>query len=352
MASLLRVPDALLDHAHSYLSGEREAAAARGASTVMLLRLAVDSADDESGDAAEPRRSRAAGAPAGDSVDSTSVDAAPCGLEVYVLRRHGRMAFAAEMYAFPGGAVDERDSDQAVAWAGPSADEWAERLECDQSEARALVCAAVRETFEESGVLLAGIHADDIVTDTTGDDWERDRAALVDRSLALSDFLVQRGLVLRTDLLGAWAHWITPEFEPRRYDTRFFVAVMPQGQRTRDVSGEADRVQWVGPTEAVAAADEGSMNMLLPTYVTLSELAQYDDPRHVLEAAAQRNIQAIMPAVELRDGVPVFVDVGGSETAAGRPASSLDPVTTPGTGSSSDPVATMKRDRTIDSARR
>ena len=86
------------------------------------------------------------------------------------------------MCVFPGGGVDPRDFDHAVAWAGPSPAEWAEQLGADEATARALVCAAVRETFEESGVLLAGASADSVVADTTGDDWEADRAALEDRS--------------------------------------------------------------------------------------------------------------------------------------------------------------------------
>ncbi len=291
MESLRRVPDALLEHARSYLAGERKAAVARGSSTVMLLRSATRS------EFRVPARSGS--------------ESAGSELEVYLLRRHGRMAFAAGMYAFPGGAVDERDCDRSIAWAGHSAAEWARRLRCDESQARALVCAAVRETFEESGVLLAGAADGVIVDDTTGDDWERDRAALVDRSLAFSDFLLQRGLVLRADLLEAWAHWITPEFEPRRYDTRFFVAVMPEGQRPRDVSGEADRVMWVRPADAVTAADEGEMAMLLPTYVSLSELARYAEPLDVLAAAAERDILTIMPRVELVEGVPMFVEPEG-----------------------------------------
>lgn len=284
-----RVPEVLLDHARSFLVGEREPALARGSSTVMLLRTVRDSA---SGRLASDLPGNGPG----------------CELEVYMLRRHGRMAFAAGMYAFPGGGIDERDSDKAVGWAGPSPEQWARRLACDESEARSLVCAAVRETFEESGVLLCGAHDDDIVTATTDAGWERDRAALVDRSLALSEFLIRRGLNLRTDLLGAWAHWITPEFEPRRYDTRFFVAAMPEGQDTRDVSGEADTVVWVKPAEAVAAADAGEMAMLLPTYVTLTELAQFGDPAEVLAAAAEREIRPIMPRIEMVEGVPVFVE--------------------------------------------
>ncbi len=116
---------------------------------------------------------------------------------------------------------------------------------------------AVRETFEESGVLLAGEHADDVVADTTGEDWERDRAALEARELALTDFLTRRGLVLRTDLLGVWRAWLTPEFEPRRYRTWFFVADLPEGQRTRDVSSESDQVTWSPAMQAVEDSEAG-----------------------------------------------------------------------------------------------
>jgi len=321
-----RIPEALLEHARSFLTGEREVAAARSSSTVMLLRSASGS-----GSGSGPGYDAAATMPA-DAAATMPADTAACELQVYVLRRHGRMAFAAGMYAFPGGGVDERDFDKAIAWAGPSPAEWAQRLACDQSEARALVCAAVRETFEESGVLLCGAHNDDIVTNTTGAAWERDRAGLVDRSLAFSDFLLRRSLVLRTDLLGAWAHWITPEFEPRRYDTRFFVAVMPEGQRTRDVSGEADRVAWVKPVEAVAAADEGLMAMLPPTYITLSELARFGDPADVLAAAAEREIKTILPSIEMVGGVPVFLEQALDAPSTGLSESDLDPVETPKSG--------------------
>ena len=95
-------------------------------------------------------------------------------------------------------------------------------------------------------MLLAGPRrADAVVADTTGDDWEADRVALEARELSLTEFLDRRGLVLRSDLLGAWAHWLTPEFEPRRYRTWFFVAALPEGQLTRDVSTESTAVAWL-----------------------------------------------------------------------------------------------------------
>jgi 8-oxo-dGTP pyrophosphatase MutT (NUDIX family) len=223
-------------------------------------------------------------------------------VEVYLLRRHQEMAFAAGMYVFPGGVVDRRDSDPDLAWVGPSDAEWAERLRCDEPTARTLVCAAVRETFEESGVLLAGPTGSSVVADTTGDDWEADRRRLVDRTVAFSDLLAARDLVLRTDLLAACGRWITPEFEPRRYDTRFFVAELPAGQRTRDVSGESDRVVWMTPRAACDGVDAGEMAMLPPTYATLSQLSDVDRAAAAGAAARDCAITPIMPGVEVIDG--------------------------------------------------
>lgn len=232
---------------------------------------------------------------------------ADAGLEAYLLRRQPSMAFAPGMYVFPGGGVDTRDVDAAITWAGPSPAQWARRLGASEALARALVAAAVRETFEESGVLLAGESPDSVVADVSGADWESDRKALESRALSFGAFLERRGLVLRTDLLAAWTHWITPEFEPRRYDTRFFVAALPVGQRTRDILGEADRVGWMTPAEAVAGVDSGAMQMLPPTYVTCAELAGLVSSADVLAAARARVIAPIMPRV-VREGSRTYLD--------------------------------------------
>lgn len=222
------------------------------------------------------------------------------GPQVYLLRRKATMAFAAGAYVFPGGSVDPRDTDHSVAWAGPSPKEWGQVFHAEENTARGLVCAAVRETFEESGVLLAGPGPDTVVADTTGDDWEADRVALIDRSLAFADFLDRRGLVLRSDLLKPWAHWITPEVEHKRFDTRFFVAVLPEGQRTRDVGGEADKVVWQRPAEAIELAHKGEIFLMPPTYRTLAELAGHGDVEAIL--AVEREIVTIMPRAVERDG--------------------------------------------------
>ncbi|MFD0074518.1 NUDIX hydrolase [Streptomyces sp. NPDC127166] len=221
------------------------------------------------------------------------------GPDVHMLRRRTSMAFAGGAYAYPGGGVDPRD-EQPVRWAGPSLETWAARLGLDDpAQAQAVVCAAVRETFEEAGVLLAGETEEGVVGDTTGEDWERDRQALVARELSFADFLDRRGLVLRSDLLGAWARWITPEFEQRRYDTWFFVAGLPAGQRTRDVSGEADRTVWIRPAEAAGGYDRGELTMMPPTISTLRSLEAYGTAAEALEAAGEQDMAPVLAQARL-----------------------------------------------------
>ncbi|MGP3980528.1 NUDIX hydrolase [Streptomyces sp. KR80] len=223
----------------------------------------------------------------------------PDGPAIHMLRRRASMAFAGGAYAYPGGAVDPRD-ERSVGWAGPSPAEWADRLGIeDEAAAQAVVCAAVRETFEEAGVLLAGPSAQALVSDTTDDTWEADRAALVARELSFADFLARRDLVLRSDLLGAWARWITPEFEPRRYDTWFFVAALPAGQRTRNASTEADRTVWIRPAEAAAGFDRGELLMMPPTITALRELQPYGSAGEALAAAGTRDLAPVLARAEL-----------------------------------------------------
>ncbi|MFB7458181.1 MULTISPECIES: NUDIX hydrolase [unclassified Streptomyces] len=235
------------------------------------------------------------------------------GPAVHMLRRRASMAFAGGAYAYPGGGVDPRDDDHHVRWAGPSRAWWADRLGVDEKEAQAIVCAAVRETYEEAGVLLAGPGADSVVGDTTGADWEADRAALVARELSFAEFLDRRGLVLRSDLLGAWTRWITPEFEPRRYDTWFFVAALPEGQRTRNASTEADRTVWIRPVEAAAAYDRGELLMMPPTIATLRQLMPCGSPAEALAAARSRDLTPVLAQARLVDGEVVLTWPGHDE---------------------------------------
>jgi 8-oxo-dGTP pyrophosphatase MutT (NUDIX family) len=269
----VRIPEHLASAVRAVADGKAKPVTPRDAATVMLLRPAADG-----------------GAEPGPGL----------GFEVYMLRRKPTMAFAPGAYVFPGGSVDQRDADEEVAWAGPEVAWWAQALRTDANLARALVCAAVRETFEESGILLAGQAADEVVADTTGDDWEADRHALLDRSQSLAELLARRNLILRADLLRPWARWITPAAEPRRFDARFFTAALPAGQLTRDVGGEAAAVQWISPAGALEAGRAGRIELWLPTAMTLAELADHDDVSSVL--AAPREIAPRLPEVFVADG--------------------------------------------------
>lgn len=220
------------------------------------------------------------------------------GVEAYLLRRKESMAFAASMHVFPGGSVDPADAAADVAWSGPPLAEIAHALKAKPPLARALVCAAVRETFEECGVLLAGASADPTsIVDVSGPSWEAERAALEARQDSLAALLTRHELALRADLVLPWARWITPVVEPRRYDTRFFVAALPEGQLARGATTEADHMVWMTPAEALARREDGQLMMLPPTAFTLGELATFSDVASVLAAARAREISPVMPRI-------------------------------------------------------
>ncbi len=219
------------------------------------------------------------------------------GPEVFLLRRRTQMAFAGGMVVFPGGGVDPRDATDDIGWAGPAPEVWAERLGLAVDQARAVVCAAVRETFEESGVLLAGPDDGSVVPSTSGGEWAEARRALEAREIAFSELLRDRGLVLRTDLLRGWTCWITPEFEPRRYRTFFFVTASPDGQEAAGVSTESDAAAWLAVDAAIAAAGDTVM-VLPPQYCTFLELAQYGTVPQILAAADRPIPEPIMPGLE------------------------------------------------------
>ncbi|WP_177242849.1 NUDIX hydrolase [Amycolatopsis marina] len=225
----------------------------------------------------------------------------PDGPEVFLQRRVTAMAFAAGMTVFPGGGVDERDADASVRWAGPGPARWARWFDCPEPLARALVCAAVRETFEESGVLLAGTDSGVL---TATDQYAEARKALVSRDLSLAAFLAREGLTLRADLLRPWANWVTPAAEPRRYDARFFVATLPEGQTADGATTEAESSGWQRPEDALADAEAGRSRLMPPTWITLTEMAEFAAAAEAL--ATERTVRKIMPSL-VREGDQVRV---------------------------------------------
>jgi 8-oxo-dGTP pyrophosphatase MutT (NUDIX family) len=233
------------------------------------------------------------------------------GVEVLMLRRVAAMKFAPGAYVFPGGSVDPADFGSAVGWHGPDPAEFGARLGASPEMARALVCAAVRETFEESGVLLAGAPGGGPLAnpagppDGSGPSWEADRAALVSGAVSLAELLSGRGLVLRADLLVPWARWITPEGEPRRFDARFFAAALPAGQLATGHAAESDHIAWLRPADAIASARAGEISMLPPTATTLHDFATAGAaPGDPVAAILDRRpvIEPVTPRLVLEDG--------------------------------------------------
>lgn len=229
----------------------------------------------------------------------------PSPVEVFMLRRVATMAFAPRMMVFPGGGVDPRDADPDLPWAGPGPRAWARAIGApDESTARELVIAAVREVFEECGVLLAGPDTATVVGDVSGEEWQRERAALLTREQSLAQLLIRRGLVLRSDLLRAHAHWITPEFEPKRYDTRFFVALLPEGQVADDRTTEADRATWTDPALLLRDYAAGAALMLPPTVVCAEQIAAAASAAGFL--AQRPPVAPVMPVpVRVGDGLAI-----------------------------------------------
>ncbi|GAA2092283.1 hypothetical protein GCM10009841_01140 [Microlunatus panaciterrae] len=174
------------------------------------------------------------------------------GIETYLLHRHARMPFAAGMVVFPGGRVDP----------------------ADDSDGRDPVRAcALRETTEETGVQLGDHH------------------------------------------LQPWAHWITPEMEPRRYDTHFFLAAMPPFQTARDISGETDRALWARPADALRQAADSVIALMPPTLSILLELADVGSVKGALSLAAERRVDVVLPVLTRAGRRWVFSYPGGVDRA-------------------------------------
>ncbi|EHM17801.1 hypothetical protein MBOL_32260 [Mycobacteroides abscessus subsp. bolletii BD] len=221
------------------------------------------------------------------------------GVEAFLMRRDNAMAFAGGMTVFPGGGVDSRDMHADVPWLGPDVDWWAQQFGVTPELASALVCAAARETFEECGVLFAGTSENSIVEDAAV--YHQARKDLSDKTLSFAEFLQREGLQLRADLLRPWANWITPEAEPRRYDTFFFVAALPAGQDADGNNTEAVASGWQTPAAAIAAFTERRSFLLPPTWSQLDAVSSAGaSVAEVLGVA--RSIAPIMPILTEQDG--------------------------------------------------
>lgn len=194
----------------------------------------------------------------------------PCGPEVLLTHRPPTMAFAPDMHVFPGGAVDLDDSDpRLVARSIVGADDAAERLGRSVPPAAALAAhiAALRELFEEVGVLLA----EPLVGAGPS---AMARAALLAGQTSFADVCDRLGVLLRTDALVPLSRWVTPPVLPRRFDARFFAAVLPSGVEATFVGDEVAAHRWIAPGVALEGLAAGSIPMWMPTTSNLQRLAR------------------------------------------------------------------------------
>lgn len=199
---------------------------------------------------------------------------APGGPEALLLRRPSRSAFAAGAWVFPGGVVDAADADPALVARnrGPGPDAWGRRLGlADPAEAFGFVVAALREAWEETGILLVEPEEEH----PEAGKLRRARVDLLSGVLSLTALVERERLRLATEDLLYIAHWITPEPEPRRYDTRFFLARVDEGAECELHGEELRESRWIRPADAVEGYRAGDLLLLPPTVHTLARLAEF-----------------------------------------------------------------------------
>jgi 8-oxo-dGTP pyrophosphatase MutT (NUDIX family) len=227
------------------------------------------------------------------------------GFELLLVKRHTASRFAAGDHVFPGGKVDTHDAAaDAAAWcAGVTAEAAARALVLDDHRiALAHWVGVIRETFEEVGILLA--------RDAGGRQAQLEparlasyRAALRATDAALWDMVRAERLTLATDRLVYFAHWITPEEQPLRFDTRFFAAVAPAGQEAIEDGREIVDVRWLAPREALAAAARGEISLRNATARNIELFLPAKSAADALDAVRGREIRTIRPRVVMTNGV-------------------------------------------------
>jgi 8-oxo-dGTP pyrophosphatase MutT (NUDIX family) len=220
------------------------------------------------------------------------------GLEVFMVRRDQKTRFMAGAYVFPGGRLDEADAAaDADAWC-TGIDAARERLaDLDRPGAIAYLVAAVREMFEEAGILLAHDRSGSIVSmiDEGEARYSEHRAAVHRGERSLRDVIVSEGLVVPADALVCFAHWVTPEVETRRFDTRFFMTRAPERQLAAHDASETVASFWISPREALRSFEREEIVLGPPTWQTLKDLARVPDAAGALEWASTRPIHRTQP---------------------------------------------------------
>lgn len=235
------------------------------------------------------------------------------GLEVLLLRRHQAAGFVPGAYVFAGGRVDEGDAAQRVLARtdGLSPERAAARLALPHGDPPAIAyyLAAIREAFEETGILMArDAHGQPAPAAAESPQMARWRDALLRDESTLADALHALDLRLAADALEYIAHWITPEVEPRRYDTRFFATAVSRDRQVTPHRPELVDAVWCTPADALERHGSGRLPMIFPTLRTLESLTAFSTPGEALAACSRQRIPTIQPRLVRRErGVSLIV---------------------------------------------
>lgn len=222
------------------------------------------------------------------------------GLEVFMVERHHEIDFATGALVFPGGKVDPEDREPGLLKRCVGA-------EGAGTEALALRAAAVRETFEECGVLLAKRRgASELLARAEVDALAPERAAVLRGDLAFPALAERDDLLLTCDRLIPFAHWITPERMPKRFDTHFFLAAAPPDQSASHDGAESVDSVWIDPRAAVAEADAGRRTIIFPTLRNLAKLGRSRSVEQALDRAREEPIVSVLPWIEKSSAGPVL----------------------------------------------
>lgn len=231
----------------------------------------------------------------------------PGGIEVFMVRRNLRSDFVGGAYVFPGGAVDpaDRHADLEAICEGRTDAEASRRLGIDGG-GLAYWVAAIRESFEEAGVLLAYDRNGDVVHLDHPEHvarWAEHRRQVDHGERRLIDVCAEEGLRLAVDGMHYFGHWITPEGAPRRYDTRFFLGAEPPGQTPLHDDREVIANVWIRPRDALSQHADGAFTMLPPTVASLRAVAQFATAAEALSAATEiTEVPTILPRIIAADG--------------------------------------------------
>jgi 8-oxo-dGTP pyrophosphatase MutT (NUDIX family) len=227
--------------------------------------------------------------------------------EIFMVRRHERSSFGSA-HAFPGGVVDPEDAQVHEFCEGLSSAEANSRLGVPDGGLD-YYSSAVRELFEESGVLLADLSSLD-------ENLTAIRDALNDGSLNWAEFVTRNELPLYCGELNYISHWVTPPGEPKRYSTRFFLAKTPEGQDAEHCGGELTESCWATATDVLAAERRGDVKLIFPTLKTLESLARHRSLDSLLEwakSSVEWGITSMIPLVIERDGKSEIVLPGDKD---------------------------------------